>query len=58
MSLEPGYSYGTAFVVPAVSLPAGNYDATIAYSNLYFRGFPEHELDEQRCSVVIPYQRR
>ncbi len=58
VSLEPGYGYGTTFVDPAVSLPAGTYDVKISYSNLYFRGFTEHQLGEQRCSCVLHYQSR
>jgi hypothetical protein len=58
LSIDPGYGYATTFVDPELSLPAGAYQVKIAYSNLYFRGFAEHQLGEQRCSTTLAYHKR
>jgi hypothetical protein len=55
VSIDPGYGYGTAFVDERATLAPGEYEITIAYSNLYFRGFAGHSLGEQRCSTTVRY---
>jgi hypothetical protein len=45
-ALEPGYTYGCVLTIADFTAQAGNYHATVTYSNQDFRGFPDHNLGE------------
>ena len=55
VAIDPGYSYGVLLEFDDLPLPPGDYRMEVSYSNLQFRGFPGHDLGDQRCQTSIRF---
>ena len=53
LELDPGYSHGVMLALEGARVPAGEHSLMLTYGNLQYRGFPNHDLGEQSCTVTL-----
>jgi hypothetical protein len=53
VELDPGYSHGVVLALEGAQVPPGEHSLVLTYGNLQYRGFPNHDLGEQSCTVTV-----
>jgi hypothetical protein len=53
VEIDPGYSHGVVLALEGAQVPPGEHALVLTYGNLQYRGFPNHDLGEQSCTVTV-----